>query len=65
MLVVSERGESLSPKNAPPTMAPAVIPKLASITPATPMMTTPMVPIDPQDVPVSMEKMMGIRKASK
>jgi len=64
ILVVSDKGDSLSPKKAPPTMAPAVMPKLAPITDAIPIITTPMVPMDPQDVPVKVEKIMGIRNAN-
>ena len=62
---MSDNGESLSPKNAPPTIAPAVMPRFASITAATPIITTPIVPIDPQDVPVSVEKTMGIKNANR
>ena len=54
--VVSERGESLSPKKEPPITAPATKGKLASNEIATPISTTPMVPTEPQEVPVKVEK---------
>ena len=60
---MSERGESLSPKKAPPTIAPAVIPKFALITELIPIITTPIVPIEPHEVPVSNEKIIGMINA--
>ena len=53
ILVESDSGDSLSPKYAPETTAPAVAANGASIAPATPINATPMVPAEAQDEPVS------------
>ena len=42
----------MSPKYAPDTMAPATIGRGAPIPAATPIRATPIVPAEPQDVPV-------------
>ena len=63
MLVESESGESLSPKYDPPTTAPAVMPRCPPIAAAMPMTTTPTVPAEPHDVPVSIENTTGTRNA--
>ena len=52
IFVVSDKGESLSPKYAPATTAPATIGRFAPMPTATPMKATPIVPAEPQDVPV-------------
>ena len=52
-LVVSDRGDSLSPKMTPLTTAPAVMGKEASSPAATPIIATPIVPAEPQLVPVT------------
>ena len=51
-MVVSERGESLSPKNAPQIMEAAVIPGSKPRPAPIPMMARPTVPIVPHEVPV-------------
>src|SRR5699024_90000 len=51
--VVSDSGDSLSPKYAPATIAPAVAGRLASSPVAIPINATPTVPTDPHDVPVT------------
>ena len=58
-LVEAEMGDILSPKYAPLMTAPATIPMLAPIAEPTPIMTIPMVAMEPQDIPVKIEKMMG------
>ena len=65
ILVVSDRGDILSPKNAPPTIAPTVIPRFAPNTVAIPTITIPTVPTDPQEVPVIVEKIIGTMNAKK
>ena len=63
IFVVSESGDILSPKYAPPITAPAIIARFALMTVATPKITTPIVPTDPHEVPVNKEKKIGIKKA--
>ena len=63
MLVVSDNGDSLSPKKAPPTTAPAVMPRCPPIAAEIPTTTTPTVPAEPHDVPVSIENTTGTRNA--
>src|SRR5699024_7221954 len=53
--VVSDKGDSLSPKYAPATTAPAVAGNEAPSPVAIPISATPTVPADPQDVPVTIE----------
>src|SRR5699024_7568818 len=53
--VVSDKGDSLSPKYAPATMAHAVAARFASSPVAIPIKATPTVPTEPQEVPVTME----------
>ncbi len=59
--VVSDRGDILSPKYAPATIAPAVIGSEAPSPPATLTRATPTVPTEPHDVPVSVETTAVIR----
>jgi len=54
-LVVSDRGDILSPKYEPPTTAPAVMGRESPSPWAMMTRTTPMVPMDPQDVPVQVD----------
>ena len=56
-MVVSEKGESLSPNTAPEITAPAVIGRGAPVAIATPMTATPAVPAEPKEVPVKVEMM--------
>ncbi len=60
--VVSETGLSLSPKYAPPTMAPAVAAAGMPSPPAMAMKAMPKVPAVPQDVPVSRDAREQITK---
>ena len=46
-------------------IAPAVIPKLASAVIAIPIITVPIVPTEPQEVPVKVENITGIINASR
>jgi hypothetical protein len=62
-LVVSDRGDNLSPKYAPPIIAPAVIPISALIINEILIITTPIVPIEPHEVPVNEENIMVKKKA--
>src|SRR5690606_8870460 len=55
IFVVSESGDSLSPKYAPATTAPATAARLTSIPAPTPIKATPIVPAEPQEVPVQIE----------
>src|SRR5699024_1775827 len=61
--VVSERGDSLSPKIAPEIMAPAAIPKGTFISIAIPISATPAVADEPQAVPVATDTTAVITKA--
>ncbi len=54
-LVVSENGESLSPKYAPDTMAPAAIPEGTPNVVPIPISATPTVPAVDQELPVIKE----------
>ena len=60
MLVVSESGDILSPKNAPDTTAPAVIARLAPKASPMPIKATPMVAqvvrLLPMAMPISEHK---------
>ena len=60
-LVVSDRGDILSPKYAPDRMAPAVIPGFMPRPKPMPIRATPMVPMVPQEEPVAREVMEQIR----
>ena len=62
-LVVSESGDNLSPKNAPETTAPAVAGNDTPSPPAIPIMATPIVPADPQDVPVTIASIADDKNA--
>ncbi len=63
MIVLSERGDILSPNQAPPTIAPAVIAGLTPRPVPTPIIAIPTVPSVPHEVPVITEVMQHIRKA--
>ena len=63
IFVVSESGDSLSPKYAPPTTAPATMPESAPTELPIPINTTPTVATLPHEVPVSVEKTAAIRNA--
>ena len=54
-IVVSERGDILSPKYAPDMIAPAVYAGLIPIAVPMPIIATPTVPAVPHDVPVATE----------
>ena len=56
-LVVSERGDILSPKYAPESTAPATTGKGKLRPCPIPISATPIVPAVPQEVPVAMEVM--------
>ena len=62
-MVVSDRGDSLSPNTAPDKTAPAVISKGRPRAMAIPMMATPAVPADPKQVPVKVEITAQTKKA--
>ena len=53
ILVESDSGESLSPRYAPETTAPAVAAIGAPSAAAVPIRATPIVPAEPQEVPVN------------
>ena len=57
MLVVSDRGDILSPKYAPDRTAPATIGRGKPSPPPIPIKAIPMVPVVPQEVPVASEVM--------
>ena len=59
--VVSDRGDSLSPKYAPERIAPAVGPTGTPRPAAIPISARPMVPIVPHDVPVARDVTEQIR----
>ena len=63
-LVVSDSGESLSPKYAPAKIAPAVGPRGIPIPVAMPMRASPMVPMVPHDEPVASDVIEHIRTAA-
>ena len=52
---MSENGESLSPKTEPEITAPAAISSGTPKAMAIPMIATPAVPAEPNDVPVKVE----------
>ena len=56
-MVVSEKGESLSPNTAPEMTAPAAMGRGAPVAMATPITATPAVPAEPKEVPVKVEMM--------
>ena len=63
-LVVSDSGESLSPKYAPDMTAPAVGPTGIPSPAPIPISASPMVPIVPQDVPVASDVIEQISTAA-
>src|SRR5699024_5693924 len=63
--VVSDKGDNLSPKYAPATIAPAVAGRLASRPVAIPITATPTVPTDPHDAPLTIDIMPETTKAIK
>ena len=61
-LVVSDRGDILSPKYAPDIMAPAVIPAGTPSPLPIPISATPMVPTVDQELPVAVAITAQIRQ---
>ncbi len=62
--VVSERGESLSPKQAPETTAPATMPAGIPKPMPMPVRAIPTVPAVPQEVPVARDTIQQITKVA-
>ena len=62
-IVVSEKGDNLSPKTAPLNTAPAAIGSGTPKAIAIPIIATPAVPALPNDVPVKVEITAQTRKA--
>ena len=62
-MVVSERGESLSPNTAPEITAPEAISKGTPRAMAIPIIATPAVPALPKEVPVKVEITAVTKKA--